>query len=256
MYYGTQKEGNTINDVVKINFSNPNELTSYVYTPTTDYVNSFEVDDNGNLFYTASMGNDYVKRVKKANGSIQNLSDDFYCYWKGLDGNIYYSTNGQIKKITIDSSYNLTETVYGNLSVGGGYLITIKKRIYIIGGGISEVYNETDTPRAVELQSLNINKIKAVSSTENFYYVAGADTSNNMFLIKVNPVDDSYTHLLTQNDYDVYAFTASETDGVIFNALRMSDGKKVIGKVGINGGTVTMLDEESDVQISYLERIN
>lgn len=36
----------------------------------------------------------------------------------------------------------------------------------------------------------------------------------------------------------------------------MSDGKKVIGKVGINGGAVTILDEESNAKISYLERIN
>ena len=61
---------------------------------------------------------------------------------------------------------------------------------------------------------------------------------------------------MPDNNYEVYTFTASETDGITFNALRMSDGKKIIGKVGINGGAVTVIDEESDAQISYLERIN
>ena len=61
---------------------------------------------------------------------------------------------------------------------------------------------------------------------------------------------------LSNNDYEVYTFTASETDGITFNALRMSDGKKIIGKVGINGGAVTVIDEESNMQINYLERIN
>ena len=55
---------------------------------------------------------------------------------------------------------------------------------------------------------------------------------------------------------NVFSFTASETDGITFNALRMSDGKKIIGKVGIDGGDVTIIDEESDVEITYLERIN
>lgn len=36
----------------------------------------------------------------------------------------------------------------------------------------------------------------------------------------------------------------------------MSDGKKIIGKVGIDGGDVTIIDEESDVEITYLQRIN
>lgn len=85
---------------------------------------------------------------------------------------------------------------------------------------------------------------------------AGVDSHGNNFLVQVNPINDSYEHLLPQGVYDVYSFTASETDGITFNALRMSDGKKIIGKVGIDGGDVTIIDEESDVEITYLERIN
>ena len=121
---------------------------------------------------------------------------------------------------------------------------------------IFEVYNETNNPRVVSLVNLEFNTISSVISTENFYYIAGTDSKNNTFLIKVDPTTDEYTNLLPQNDYDVFSFTASESDGIVFNALRMNDGKKIIGKVGINGGDVTIIDEESDVEISYLKRIN
>lgn len=121
---------------------------------------------------------------------------------------------------------------------------------------IFEVYNESNNPRVVSLKNFEFNTISSVISTENFYYIAGTDSKNNTFLIKVDPTTDEYTNLLLQNDYYVFSFTASETDGIVFNALRLNDGKKIIGKVGINGGDVTIIDEESDVEISYLERIN
>ena len=119
-----------------------------------------------------------------------------------------------------------------------------------------EVYNSNKTPRVVNLNNLVFNTISAVSSTENFYYIAGTDTNNNSFLIKINPENDQYTNLLNKNEYDVLSFTASETEGIIFNALRMSDGKKIIGKVGIDGGTITTIDEEIDSEIYYLQKIN
>ena len=58
------------------------------------------------------------------------------------------------------------------------------------------------------------------------------------------------------NKYQVYAFSASETDGITFNALDTSTMKKVLGKVSINGGAPVILDSENDnSQITFLERI-
>ena len=36
----------------------------------------------------------------------------------------------------------------------------------------------------------------------------------------------------------------------------MSDGKRVIGKVDIDSNNLNMIDEENDVEIIYLEKIN
>ena len=74
-------------------------------------------------------------------------------------------------------------------------------------------------------------------------------------MIKVTPGGTSYTTILGSK-YQVYAFSASETDGITFNALDTSTMKKVLGKVSINGGAPTILDSESDSsQITFLERI-
>ena len=102
---------------------------------------------------------------------------------------------------------------------------------------------------------LSIANIYGVACTENYYYIAGKDSSSNCFLIKVTPGGTSYTTILGSK-YQVYAFSASETDGITFNALDTSTMKKVLGKVSINGGVPTILDSENDnAQITYLERI-
>lgn len=279
--------GQSISKVVKVNLSGIDSLSATTVSASTDNVDTFDVDWNGNVIYEGYLTSDSsnrVNRLRKANGGVVNLST-VSTYWIGLDGSIYYPASGSdykepeynsetnswtyyspITRLSIDSSYNILDELYGyivstdtsaSIYRYGAYKIDMANRIYIISySKIYEVYNETGSPREVSLGSLSMKSVTAVASTENFYYIAGTDTSNNTFLIKVDPTDDSYTNLLPQNDYDVYSFTASETDGIIFNALRMSDGKKVIGKVGIDGGDVTMIDEESDVQITYLERIN
>lgn len=145
------------------------------------------------------------------------------------------------------------------ISQYSSYKLEAKERIIIISSNTSliyEAYNPSGKPRFVSLANCALKSITAVESTENFYYIAGTDSNNNTLLIKVNPTTDAWTNLLPQNDYDVYAFTASETDGIVFNALRMSDGKKVIGKVAIDGGQVTIIDQESNAQVTCLERIN
>ena len=267
--------------IIKLELDGINILSAVPVSPSTDSIDFFDVDWNGNLIYDGCLTSDMsnrIRRLRKVNGGLLNLSRDSSAYWIDLDGYICYLGENReaeydtetdsytyygltIKKLIVDSVYNVTDEVYGY--IGGifwqmnSYELVLKDRIVIICDGIYEVYNETGNPRMVTLTpSIDMYTVTAATSTDNFYYIAGMDTNNNTFLIKVNPEDDSYTHLLTQNDYDVYSFTASETDGIVFNALRMSDGKKIIGKVGINGGAVTMIDEESDVEITYLERIN
>lgn len=282
----------SVKKIVKVNLLGINSLESTKVSPSTDDVQTFDVDWKGNLIYDGCLTSDSqncIQRIKKVNGGLYNLGN-MSAYWIGLDGCIYYYSSDQndykqpeynsetnsyiyygypIKKITIDNNYNVTDEIYGYFSESNTnitdwltYKIEVKNKILMIyapnyeESKIYEVYNTEGQPRVVHLNGIDLKSITAVTSSENFYYIAGSDSKNNTFLIKVNPTTDEYTNLLTQDDYDVFSFTASETDGIVFNALRMNDGKKIIGKVGINGGDVTIIDEESDVEISYLERIN
>lgn len=277
--------------IAKVNLSGINSLESTKVSPSTDYVHAFDVDWKGNLIYDGYLTSDSqncIQRIKKANGGLYNL-ENMSAYWIGLDGCIYYYSSDQndykqseynsetnsyiyygypIKKITIDNNYNVTDEIYGYLSESNSFLlasstykIEVDNKILMIYASnqdskIYEVYNSERQPRAVHLNGIELKSITAVTSSENYYYIAGTDSKNNTLLIKVDPTTDEYTNLLPQNDYDVFSFTASESDGIVFNALRMNDGKKIIGKVGINGGNVAIIDEESDVEISYLKRIN
>jgi hypothetical protein len=287
MYYKiwNYSNGNSSQKIIRVNLSGVDSLVGETVSPSTDNVDVFDVDKNGNIIYSGYSTSDISKsiiRIRKANGGLKNvIGGGFYNDWVGLDGCIYYqgpyqdgqwnSTTQQyenrgytIKKVTIDADYNVSESDYGLLSDYisrySSYKIEIKNRIIIVttnsNGNIFEVYNQSASPRSFSYAGLTLKSVTAVNSTENFYYIAGTDNSGNTILIKVNPEDDSCTNLLPDNNYEVYTFTASETDGITFNALRMSDGKKIIGKVGINGGAVTVIDEESNAQISYLERIN
>ncbi|MBO4706510.1 MAG: hypothetical protein J5647_12305 [Spirochaetaceae bacterium] len=267
--------------IIKISLNDSDFLSAITISPSTDDVYKFDIDRDGNVIYIGWLrtGNgNQLTRLKKVNGGLANLDDIFDDCWIGLDGNIYYP--GQdvrwdeqddcyyyygscIKRISVDSSYNLIDEIYGYpenqiyLYRGSTYKIDMTDRIvFIHDSTIYELYNDPGIPRRVTLTSLDIRTVTAVASSENYYYIAGYATNNDTFLIKIDPTDDFYTDLLPRNDYDVYAFTASEMDGIVFNALRMNDGKKVLGKVGINGGDVTMLDEESNAEVICLERIN
>lgn len=267
-YYSSLIKGynNCPNQVVKVNLLDPTKLASSIYSPSTDCVEYFDIDNKGNMIYVGRLlseisGTRSIYRIKKANGGLFNM-DTFNAIWIGPDGNMYYcdTNTSSIHKVTIDSNYNVSVEDYGTGFICSyiSYKVDFSDKVYLISesGTINEVYNIAGTPRVVSLSGLTIKHVANVISSTNYYFIAGSNTSNQTFLIKINPDTDSYTNILPQNDYDVYSFIASETDGIIFNALRMSDGKKVIGKVGIDGTNLKIIDEESDATISYLERIN
>ena len=237
-----------VQKIVRVDLSGVDSLASETVTPSTDYVYSFDVDGQGNVIYYGILSSDssnYIYRIRKSNGGLYNYAVS--------GGNSFWIGN-----------YNLTQNSYASISerlyTDNAYKIEMRNKNLVLAidtyGRIFELYNSAANPRQVSPAGLDLKSTIAVDSTENFYYIAGKDSSGNAFLVKIDPDTDTCSNILSNNDYEVYTFTASETDGITFNALRMSDGKKIIGKVGINGGAVTVIDEESNMQINYLERIN
>ncbi len=249
--------------ITKISILGNGKVISTDITPSVDEVQCFDVDDSGNIIYSYFGSNSWPKRMRNASGSFKNFStvtgiDDnqIIPIWKSADGCFYYSYCG-IKKI---KPMNLEIEDYNNLSLNflwpyGFYKFDfINKTFLVHPGGIAEVYNATASLQNNSFAGLTVSNISHACSTENYIYVAGKDTSSNYFLIKVVPETGANTKLLW-NEYEVLSFTASETDGIVFNALRIADGKKVLGKMSADGGPVTILSTEKDAEVYYLERI-
>jgi len=236
------------------------DMTGTYVSPSTDNVVEFEVDSSGNIAYFAGT----THRLKTIYGSLSNFPSDAR-FWKSTDGNLYiqiYDGGHLIKKVSVSGEGVVTYDLYGgdmgtNIITADSYQVDLGNYTYIIHKGtgtIWEVYNTLSTPRTVSLVGLTISSITGVIATDNYYYIAGTDSSYNSFLAKITPGTDDYVKLIS-NGYEIYTMTADESDGVTFNALRLSDGKKIIGKIPINGGAITVLDEESDTRVIYLERI-
>lgn len=74
-------------------------------------------------------------------------------------------------------------------------------------------------------------------------------------LAKMDPDDGTCTDLYTPGEYSVYRMAVSSTNSVTINALRYSDGAKVIANIS-PGGSLTLIDTSLNVQLTALERIN
>jgi hypothetical protein len=116
-----------------------------------------------------------------------------------------------------------------------------------------ELENPSNTPRDISITE--IDNIRHVVNSENYYYLSGNNASNQPVLLRINPQTDQVTTLLSPNKYDIYSMTVDNNDKVTFNALRMSDGVKVFGEVSSPDGE-TILDETLNAQVVSLERVN
>lgn len=308
IYYITLN--NSVRKVVKVDLSNPESLTSTVVSTATDNVMNFDADIAGNIMYKAKDSSDtLVLRFRSTSGGLKNFTVTQYssdCRWVGLDGYIYHITfvpdtsennwisKSYIKKITVDSSNNITEEDYAEggapdrkycwkLNFSNKIIMVVDQYDNLTQGAAYEVMNSSKTPKQVagfpDLSNgygygTDIGKVKAACASDNYWFVASKNDNSDTFLMSSAITDDivettpgvkgkdlgetknKSLKKILDSAYDVYALTAVETEGITFNALRMSDGKKIIGKVGINGGAVTTINEEGDAKVICLERVN
>ncbi|HRX16486.1 MAG TPA: hypothetical protein P5123_09235 [Spirochaetota bacterium] len=267
----------------KINIEDPNKITSERYTPDIDNVHFFTVDSNGNVIYSASLsssdGSVYYSRIKKTNGGIKDILYDYFAHWKGLDGSIYLSgwdNNNTIEKVTVDGAYNVTFSdyitnfyttinstdYYMTCGSAGSYLFKTADKIVIYETDYPvvmwEVDNGSNSPRAIDISAADISSVISATCSDNYYYIVGK-SSGSVNFIKIDPTDGTTTTLLSSDLYYVTCFSVSSSNQITFNALRYSDGAKIIGKIDANGSgpyIVTIVDESINAEISVLERIN
>jgi hypothetical protein len=259
IYYRTDKNGNS--SVIKINMQNPSNIITTTYSPQTDRVTGFVIDENGNMIYFGrNNSNVEISRIKKFNGGLKNLeSQDGRFAWVGHDMNFYYFYADVIKKYVVATDtitdFGLKIDKWGGFG-GGGYILTTNSRIIAISllqNCICEVYPDPKIIQGyVGIPELGLDSIQYAASSANYYYIAGNDTSSNPVLLKVSAAADTPVTLLS--GYDVYKFTVTPDDVVTFNALRMSDGAIIIGEISASG-RVAVLDETINAEVTVLERI-
>jgi hypothetical protein len=254
------------NRIYKINVSNPNSLTISPVTPDTEDAWNFTVSSKGDVFYETKD----AYRVCKSNGGLYNIPTNASTLnsWTGLDGRIKYATNDKaLFAVDIDAKGNasIDKKVF-DFQIGGlgnqVNMLRFKSRVILLNEEnpishgqppILEIDNQANYPRQISL-SYNICEIKKVVNSENYYYLSGLNSSQQPVLIKVNPTNDAVTELLKAGAYDIYAMTVNKKDELIFNALRMSDGVKVIGKIS-SEGTLQIIDTKLNSGVVALERI-
>jgi len=273
------------NRVVRVNLS---LMSSEYLTPQREGIETFEVDNFGNILYRGwSSTGAYVYKLRKRTGTIIDMELqnewDRYPFWKGIDGNLYfysyhamteypYTTTYSIKTIDpVDCSFSTYGTFLASWNVPDyvcrKYVVTKNGTtyMYLVGSNygntimIDEVYNSSDNPpapKAVSIGGLNVRVNTAEAASDEYLYFAGKSDSG-YYLVRVTPGGTTLEkHFILDYEagYEVYSFTVSETDGIIFNALRKSDGREIIGKISTSGGPVIVLSEEIG-KIYYLERI-
>jgi hypothetical protein len=260
---GIGVSGSMLETVIKINVSNPDNLIKMDYLPSNESVEFFDITKEGHIAYTyrnkeSISGSRDGTRIKKSNGSLYNIPTGA-TFWVGLDDKIRYVNNNNIVRVDIDSNFNISESTTPSSFIlfdYGSSLLRFSDRILMVrilnGKGIYEIDNPSNTPREITISQ--IDTIKYVAYSNTYYYLSGNNSSNQPVLLKINPYDDSVISLLAPNQYDIYKMTVDSNDVVSFNALRMSDGKKVIGQVS-SPDNVILLDEEMNSEMIVLERI-
>jgi len=254
--------------VVGLDVSNPFSLTAARMTPETDAVIGFTVTPEGHVAYVYGDGGS--NRVRKSDGSIHNLPDGTYmALWVGIDGKIHFQDStgadaNEIFTVSIDGAGTVsTDSVIGTgltnawISSLNSYLVQFTDRVLLIdtlNGYVAEVENPGNSPRGVTIAEIDTIDIAGASTAH--YFLAGTDASNNPLLLKVDPLTDGVTTLLPDGgvSFDIISMVVAPDETVTFNALRLSDGIKIIGSVA-SDGTLTILDEALNAEVISLERL-
>lgn len=243
--------------VIKVTAADPSSLTAQQISAASDKVLYFAVDGAGNVMYS---DNSSTQRLRKRTGGFYNLPSGFF--WTGLSGEAFVYSSGAIKKLSVGDDGTVTSADYGAISLlsspSNCYMFRTTSRILIVYNSASsdqyaEVYNPSGVPKAID--SLPQLTLQAAASYGDYYYIAGEDSTKSTRILRVSASDYSYTDLVDSGTYDdVYQLVVNSDGSVVFNAMRMSDGKDVMAKVD-GAGTVTTVSESDDMEITSLVKL-
>ncbi|MBR5965003.1 MAG: hypothetical protein IK015_02655 [Treponema sp.] len=228
----------------------------------------------------SAAGSYRVHKILKGNGEEYIVPDGYDNFWLGNDGQIYccFNDNGSyvVDKIIIGEDWSVTPTHVGSVGDGShsgpgtlSEMIRFKNKNLVIFPGVWKYNESTKTGKSLELpipcamaSLFGISRDHCVLATENYYYCLVYNGHNpqqtegpivtKYGLIRMNPDNDegsapSCVYILPFEYEEIYDFyVISESEGAVFSAKR-SDGVCIVGKVGINGGDVKIIEEGAKV---------
>ena len=276
MYFMSHKQ------IFRLNISNLNNITGIPLTTNSQMLLwGFTLSSKGDIFFNTN--GVYKVRIaeKLRNVPYIKLSTNS---WTGLDGRIKYIVDGMnyfkydiktndytffypvnVYAVDIDENNVAYFTVEKTIdTIGGWYhsaslMLRFNNRVILIpvnfygASNFLEVENPSNTIREIILP-YGISSINRAVNSDNYYYLSGRNSLQQPFLIKVDAATDCVTELLPANAYEVYTMVVSNNDYLIFNALRKSDGVKILGEISPNG-ELKIIDEQMNVEVTVLKHI-
>ena len=263
--------------VHKIDISNINLFTDKALTPVNEDVYEFVVSEEGDLVYQFINWSlpDYPsgRRFRSLDGRLSSVFEDSYdgVVFRGLDGELFvfdliwdseesdyfslvqktcFSDNGILSFDTI-SYQKIGESEWSSSK----YLIVLPYKVLMIYLNSSAVVLDSRNKSEVGM-SFDINdnmRITDLHYTDSYIYCCG-EIEGNFSLVRIGPYKYSKDVIMQNNDYEIYSFTVLDDESIMFNGLRLSDGKNIIASIEKNG-KFKILDETLNSQESVLERI-
>ncbi|MBR5468893.1 MAG: hypothetical protein IKU78_00285 [Paludibacteraceae bacterium] len=273
IYYSSYDYNSGNDRVHKIDISNINQIVHEALTPITDNLDRFVSSTNGELFYEYYSGGDSKYRLRSAGGKLIpfSLRADFSynnMAFRGLDGKLHILDRNCLQTIsfsdygdiTLDTIINVEDLMYDlgcdAASPYNPYLVTLENRILAIGKYSAAMVLDSDNKDDITGNVFDINdnmRIRDFHYTDSYIYCCG-EISGNFSLVRIDPYTYSKEVIMQNNDYEIYSFTVLNDETIMFNGLRLSDGKNIIASIDKNG-KFKILDETLNSQESVLERI-
>lgn len=255
-----------------INTINPQNLTYQQITTATingEGAANFRVNGAGHLIFTSGgITTPFNVRFRYNTGALAYPEHSIIPYWLGLDNNFYYSRSQNnyptVGRITLENNqanyepigtFNLPQLEYASLKNGFIFKMKSLNKIIVIaepyfmpgwvenGPIVTEVYNNDMAVKGFNLNELGIASINMGGRSNNYIYLSGM-WNNQPVLVKIDPsgYPHSASYLVPIGELDIFKMAVSNDDIVTFHALRMSNGKTIIGQI-LPSGEIIELEE-------------
>lgn len=185
--------------------------------------------------------NGYLKLFKAGGGvqilkTLENTGSTYGRFWTGANGRVFLEMGG-IHRAEIGADGNATLTLlpeaeaFSGTAHSGTMLVRVGDKLYNPSGNTFKVFSESDerTTHVTWSQLATVTKLQALNKV---FYALGKNSASTDVLVRFDP-ESGEEKLLYSADasLSLYNFAAIADAEVIVNALRLTDGAFVTGRV-------------------------